>query len=140
MGDVRHAALAVRDPQDGMPAISRIALVRDPQGQPLSLISDLSAHADALKTTPEAALLIGEPGEKGDPLTHPRISLKVRAAFVRHGDPAHAALAAHYLTQQPKAKLYIGFGDFALVKFTVLSGLLNGGFGKAYPLSPDDLK
>ena len=139
MENVRHAALAVTDPDDGLPGVSRIALVRDPEGQPLSLISDLSAHADALKAAPEAALLIGEPGDKGDPLTHPRISLKVRASFVRHGDPDHGALAAHYLTQQPKAKLYIGFGDFALVRFEVLSGLLNGGFGKAYPMTPEDL-
>lgn len=139
MAEVRHAALAVTDPDDGLPAISRIALVRDPEGQPLSLISDLSAHASALQAAPEAALLIGEPGDKGDPLTHPRLSLKVRAHFVRHGDPDHPALAAHYLTQQPKAKLYIGFGDFALVRFEVLSGLLNGGFGKAYPVSAADI-
>ena len=53
MGEVRHAALAVTDPEDGMPAISRIALVPDPEGQPLSLISDLSAHATALKAAPD---------------------------------------------------------------------------------------
>lgn len=139
MSEMRHAALAVTDPDDGLPGISRIALVRDPDGQPLSLISDLSAHSAALKAAPQAAILIGEPKGRGDPLTHPRLMLKVRASFVRHGDPEHAALAAHYLTQQPKAKLYIGFGDFALVRFKVRSGLLNGGFGKAYPLGPEDL-
>jgi putative heme iron utilization protein len=139
LDDTRHAALAVIDPRDGLPDVSRISLVRDPEGQPLSLISDLSAHADALKAAPEAALLIGEPGAKGDPLTHPRLSLKVRASFVRHGDAEHGPLAAHYLAQYPKAKLYIGFGDFALVRFAVRGGLLNGGFGKAYPVTPEDL-
>jgi len=139
MEGARHAALAVTDPSDGLPAISRIALVRDPGGEPLSLISDLSAHAEALKADPAAALLIGEPGARGDPLTHPRLSLKCRASFVRHGDAAHGPLAAHYLSLYPKAKLYIGFGDFALVRFAVVSGLLNGGFGKAYPVAPADL-
>lgn len=135
----RHAALAVTDPADGMPDVSRIALVRGPDGQPMSLISDLSAHSAALKAAPQAALLIGEPGKKGDPLTHPRLSLKVTASFVRHGEAEHGPLAAHYLSLYPKAKLYIGFGDFALVRFSVLSGLLNGGFGKAYPVTPGDI-
>lgn len=134
-----YAALAVRDPEDGWPAVSRIAFALDTQGAPLSLISDLSAHAGALKTASECALLVGEPADRGDPLTHPRLSLRVRAAFVRHGDADHAALAALYLQQRPKAKLYIGFGDFSILRFTVVSGLLNGGFGKAFAMTPDDL-
>ena len=135
----KHASLAVLDPTDGLPNISRIALVRGPDGAPLSLISDLSAHAGALKSNPEAALLIGEPGPKGDPLTHPRLSLRVRARIVRHGEAEHELLAAHYLLQQPKAKLYIGFADFALVDFEIRDGLLNGGFGKAFPITAEDV-
>ncbi|MGX9355250.1 HugZ family pyridoxamine 5'-phosphate oxidase [Roseobacteraceae bacterium S113] len=139
LNDFKHAALAVQDPGDGLPNISRIAFARTSKGQPMSLISDLSAHARALAAQPECALLLGEPGERGDPLTYPRLSLRVRARFVRHGMDEHKDLAAHYLVQQPKAKLYIGFGDFSIVTFSVREGLLNGGFGKAYPVSAADL-
>lgn len=135
----RFAALSYRDPQDGGPMVSRIALVPGPDGAPLSLVSDLSHHSAALQKDPLCALLIGEPGAKGDPLTHPRLSLRARATFVRHGDAEHPALAAAFLKRQPKAKLYIGFGDFALVRFTPLGAHLNGGFGKAYVLSAEDL-
>ncbi|MDA7428106.1 pyridoxamine 5'-phosphate oxidase family protein [Primorskyibacter aestuariivivens] len=137
--DARFAALAVRDPEDGWPSVSRIALAMTKDGRPMSLISDLSAHARALQVNPSGALLVGEPGEKGDPLTHPRLSLKARARFVRHGEAEHASLAARYLEQRPKAKLYIGFGDFSIVVFSPVSGLLNGGFGKAFALTPGDL-
>lgn len=135
----RHGALAVSDPDSGAPAISRIALVPGPDGAPLSLVSDLSQHTAALRANPACALLIGEPGQKGDPLTHPRLSLQARARFLRHGQDGHAALAAHYLRKQPKARLYIGFADFSLLLFDVTAAHLNGGFGKAYVLDPSDL-
>ncbi|MFZ5963308.1 HugZ family protein [Thalassococcus sp. BH17M4-6] len=138
--DARFGALAVTDPDTGTPMISRIAVVPGPDGLPLSLVSDLSHHTRALKADPACALLLGEPGDKGDPLTHPRLSLQARARFQRHGEDGHAALAAHYLTQQPKAKLYIGFADFSLLRFDITAGHLNGGFGKAYTLSPADLE
>lgn len=135
----RHAALAVQDPEDGMPSVSRIALAPHGVWRALSVISDLAVHAAALKACPDCALLVGEPGAKGDPLTHPRLSLKSRARFVRHGDAAHARLARAYLAQRPKAKLYIGFGDFSIVVFEPVSALLNGGFGKAYAFAAADL-
>ena len=137
--EARFAALSVRDPEDGWPAVSRIALAMMEDGRPMSLISDLSAHARALKASPECGLLVGEPKDKGDPLTHPRLSLKVRACFVRHGEAEYAPLAERYLEQRPKVKLYIGFGDFSIVVFSPVSALLNGGFGKAFALTPGDL-
>lgn len=135
----RFAALAVTDPEIRSPMISRVAVVPGPDGLPLSLVSDLAAHATALKADPACALLLGEPGPKGDPLTHPRLSLQASARFIRHGAPEHAALAEHYLSLQPKAKLYIGFADFSLLRFEIRRGLLNGGFGKAFKLTPADL-
>ena len=135
----RHGALAVRDPKTAHPMVSRVAMTTDPEGAPLSLVSDLSHHTLALKADPACSLLLGEPGARGDPLTHPRVTLIATAHFLRHGAPGHAELAAHYLRQQPKAKLYIGFGDFALLRFEVSRALLNGGFGRAYDLTPEDL-
>ncbi len=131
------AALAVL--QNGLPSVTRIAFATTPDGAPLSLISDLSGHTQALETEPNCALLIGEPEEKGDPLTHPRITLQGRAKFVARDNHDHATLRTHYLHLRPKARLYIDFADFRLVRFDVQTALLNGGFGKAYKLTAEDL-
>jgi putative heme iron utilization protein len=134
METARFAALAVIDPETGAPMVTRIALVPGPDGAPLTLISTLSSHTAALAANPACSLLIGEPGPKGDPLTHPRLTLQARA------EPADKhALREHYLSLYPKATLYYDFGDFGLTRFAPLAGLLNGGFGKAYRLSPADL-
>ncbi|MBF9048025.1 pyridoxamine 5-phosphate oxidase [Rhodobacterales bacterium LSUCC0031] len=130
----RFAALGVIDPESGAPMVTRIALVPGPDGVPLTLISELSSHTAALRANPACSLLIGEPGAKGDPLTHPRLTLQARAE-----QADKAALKAHYLTHYPKAQLYYDFGDFGLVRFAPIAGLLNGGFGKAYRLTPADL-
>ena len=139
IGEARFGALAVLDPDNKTPLVSRVAVVPGPDGLPLLLVSDLSAHTRALKADPACSLLLGEPEEKGDPLTHPRISIQGRARFIRHGDAGHADLAQHYLTIQPKAKLYIGFADFSLMRLEITGAHLNGGFGKAFVLTATDL-
>ncbi|MCA0871933.1 pyridoxamine 5'-phosphate oxidase family protein [Seohaeicola saemankumensis] len=138
MRQARFAALGVVL-DDGTPMVTRVAFGLDPTGGPLSLISDLSAHSPALRANPACSLLIGEPGPRGDPLTHPRLTLLGTAVFLRHGTPGHAEMAAYYLRDHPKAKLYIGFADFAFVRITARQGLLNGGFGRAFQLTPKDL-
>lgn len=131
------AALGVL--QDGAPAVTRIAFATTPDGAPLSLISDLSTHTAALEENPVCSLLVGEPAQKGDPLTHPRLTLQSTARFIARDSTDHPQLRAHYLAQRPKAQLYIDFTDFRLVRFEVSTALLNGGFGRAYKLSADDL-
>lgn len=130
----RHASLAVIDPATGEPMVTRIALVPGPDHVPLTLISALSAHTAALDANPACSLLIGEPGARGDPLTHPRLTLQARAEAADK-----PALRDHYLGLYPKAKLYYDFGDFRLVRFAPRAGLLNGGFGKAFRLTAADL-
>ncbi|MEM6566294.1 MAG: pyridoxamine 5-phosphate oxidase [Pseudomonadota bacterium] len=125
--------------QDKLPMVTRIALATTPDGTPLSLMSDLSAHTAALRGHGHCSLLVGEPADRGDPLTHPRVTLQARARFLTRDDAAYADLRAHYLDQRPKATLYIDFGDFNLVTFDVQTALLNGGFGKAYKLSATDI-
>ena len=134
-----HAALAVTDPQDGTPSISRIAFGLGPDGIPCTLISALAPHHAALQASPACALMLGEPGDRGDPLTHPRLMVKARADFVAPDDPARATLRDHWLTQHPKAKLYIDFADFAFVRLHPVSALLNAGFARAFRLTPQDL-
>lgn len=135
----RHGALGVLDPDSGVPVVTRIAVVPGPDGTPLALVSDLSNHTRALRADPACSLLVGEPGAKGDPLTHPRLTIQARAAFVARDGDDHARLRGHYLARQPKAKLYIDFGDFSLVRLVPTGAFLNGGFGKAFVLTPEDL-
>lgn len=129
----RFAALAV-GLADGTPMVTRVAFGLSPEGAPLTLVSDLSAHTGALRASPACSLLLGEPGPKGDPLTHPRLTLQATARFVGKGEQGHDTLAAHYLTDHPKARIYIGFA-----LFSVRAGHLNGGFGKAFRLTAADM-
>lgn len=138
LDSARFAALAVVL-ADGAPMVTRVAFGRAPGGTPLSLISDLAAHTGALRANPACSLLVGEPGPKGDPLTHPRLTLQARARFTGKGDAGHDALAAHYLRDHPKARLYIGFADFSFALFSVQAGHLNGGFGRAFRLTAADM-
>ncbi len=139
LAEARFAALAVLHPATGAPSVSRVALGLDPQGTPVTLISTLAFHTGALKADPRAALLVGEPGPKGDPLTHPRLSVDVRARFIDRAGPEHGALRAAWLARHPKAKLYVDFADFGFVALNVQGASLNGGFGKAYVLTAADL-
>lgn len=135
----QHGALGVLDPETGVPMVSRVAVATDACGGPVSLVSDLSHHTRALAANRACSLLLGEPGAKGDPLTHPRITLIARARFLRHGEDGHPEMARHYLAQRPKAQLYIGFADFSFLLYEITAAHLNGGFGKAYHLGPEDL-
>ena len=137
IADARIAALAVTL-KDGAPYVSRIAFGTTPEGAPLTLVSDLAHHTRALRANPRCSLLVGEAAGRGDPLTHPRLTLMATARFLP--DAERAAQAAHYLATHPKAKLYIGFADFHLVTFDVTRAHLNGGFGKAFTLTPEDLR
>ncbi|MEM7599720.1 MAG: pyridoxamine 5'-phosphate oxidase family protein [Pseudomonadota bacterium] len=139
MDDARFGAIAVTDPDTQSPSVTRIAIGTTPDGAPVTLISDLSSHTGALKANPRCSLLLGEPGPKGDPLTHPRITLDCRARFLMKGAAGYDALRDHYLATHPKSKLYIDFLDFNFVVFEVSDARLNGGFGKAFRLTPADL-
>ncbi len=132
--DATFAALAVIS--HGAPMVTRIAIGTDFDGTPLALVSDLSTHTKALRSSPAASILLGEPEKRGDPLTHPRLTVQARADFVEKSD----ARIDRYLAHQPKAKLYIGFGDFHFVRFTPSQAQLIGGFGQAFHLTPQDLQ
>lgn len=136
----RFAALAVSDPDTGAPYVSRVALGLAPDGAPITLISGLALHTRALRADPACALLVGEPGPKGDPLSHPRLTVQASAQPVPRDSAAHTEMAAHYLRDHPKAKLYLSLGDFGFVRFTPTRLFLNGGFGRAFHLTPADLR
>lgn len=131
--DARHAALGVIDPASQSPMVTRIA-IGWLDAAPHILISELSQHTKALSQNPHCSVLVGEPLPKGDPLTHPRLTLQCTAQTA-----AKSALRDAWLGQHPKSKLYIDFTDFIMLRLTVTEAHLNGGFGKAFHLTPEDL-
>ncbi len=138
-GLIRNAtfgAIAVLDAKDGWPLASRVGVATDESGTPIILVSGLSAHTQALVKDPKCSLLLGEPG-KGDPLAHPRITVVCNAVRVDKADDA--TLRERYLAVHPKAKLYVDLGDFAFFRLEPVRANLNGGFGKAFHLTPSDL-
>ncbi|MEZ5796843.1 MAG: pyridoxamine 5-phosphate oxidase [Paracoccaceae bacterium] len=134
-----HAALAWTDPRTATPGISRIAFALDPLAGPLTLISGLAPHFAALRAHADCALMLGETGDKGDPMTHPRLMIRARAAFVAPDDPDRAGLRDRWLGRAPKARVYIDLPDFAFVRLHPQSALLNAGFARAFHLTPADL-
>lgn len=131
--DARFGALGVVDPTNGHPSVTRVAVLWH-KGAVLTLISELSSHTKALGEDPRASVLIGEPGPKGDPLTHPRMTLTTVATTANKAD-----LRSVWLEHHPKSQLYYDFADFQMMRLVVEAAALNGGFGKAYQLMPDDL-
>ncbi len=138
MRTARFGALAVLDPGARVPMASRVGVATDADGTPIILVSQLSAHTGAILADPRCSLLVGEPG-KGDPLAYPRITLICRAAKLELGTPERARAERRYLNRNPKAKLYAGLGDFSFFRLEVERASLNGGFGKAYLFTRDDL-
>lgn len=140
IAEARIASLAVLDPASGAPHVTRIAFGLSPQGTWLTLVSSLAFHTQALKSTPLVSLLLGEPPAKGDPLAFPRLSAQAVPEFVPRDAEAHALYRAAWLTHHPKSTLYIDFADFSFVTFSPRKADLNGGFGKAYHLGPEDMR
>jgi len=134
----RQGALATLDPADGMPLATRTALATDMDGAPVFLTSTLSAHTQALLADARCSLLLGEPG-KGDPLAHPRLTVSGTARGIAAEDPARARLKRRYLARHPKAELYVDFADFGFWRLESRRASLNGGFGRAYAMTPPDV-
>ncbi len=134
----RHGALAAIEPETGHPLATRVGLATDVDGTPIVLISGLAAHTPALLADPRCSLLVGETG-KGDPLAHARMTLWCRAGKVARDAPEQERVARRYLYRNPKARLYAGLGDFAFFRLEIERASLNGGFGKAFALTRDDL-
>ncbi|MEF2071782.1 HugZ family protein [Consotaella aegiceratis] len=134
----RHAALATIEAETGYPLASRTAVASDETGAPLILVSKLAPHSGALAADPRCSFLFGEPG-KGDPLAHPRLMVTGHAQFIERGTDVRERLRRRFLARHPKSATYIDFGDFDLVRIEVERARLNGGFARAFALTPADL-
>ncbi len=136
--DTRFASLATLDPE-GHPFVSLVSFALDRAGAPFLFVSRLSAHTQHLLANPRAALLVGEPG-KGDPLAHARMTVQCQAEPVPKESDEIILLKTLYLARHPKAQLYADFPDFIFIRLRPLGASLNGGFGKAFRLTADELR
>ncbi|MEM9301535.1 MAG: DUF2470 domain-containing protein [Pseudomonadota bacterium] len=132
----RHGALALLD-DEGWPSVARVGLAADCNGQPIFPVSSLSGRVELMGRDRRASLLVGDP-RRGDPLAHPRLTLKGKV--LRMTDDDHERARRRYLSRHPKAKLYIDFKDFSLWRLVPESIAFNGGFGRAYAMQPDDVE
>ncbi len=135
----RFGAIAAMDPQTGYPNCSRVLLGTANDGAPVILVSELSAHTKALLADPRSSLLVGEPG-KGDPLAWPRLTVQCDAQPIERQSDDDQAIRSRFIRRHHKAALYADFADFLFIRLNPVRASLNGGFGKAYLLSADDLK
>jgi putative heme iron utilization protein len=134
----RYMSLAVLDPSTGFPSVSRALTAIDLDGVPVVLVSALSGHTKGLLADPRSSLLAGEPG-KGDPLAHPRVTVQCRAEAIGRESENFDRIRTRFLCRHSKARLYIDFPDFLFFRLVPEQASLNGGFGRAYMLSGDEL-
>ncbi|MBP1883538.1 HugZ family protein [Sinorhizobium mexicanum] len=135
----KSGSLAAIEPESGgFPFVSRVLIGIDIDGAPVVLVSRLATHTQALLADRRASLLTGELG-KGDPLAHPRLTVQCEAEEVPRDSEVHDRIRARFVRRHPKAKLYVDFPDFGFFRLNPVRASLNGGFGRAYTLTADDL-
>ncbi len=132
---VRSGALATLTP-DGDPYASLVSLASLPDGSPVLPLSTLAVHTQHLLADPRCSLLL-DGGGKGDPLTHPRVTLVGRA--VQATSDERAAWRTRFLRRHPKAALYVDFGDFAFWRVELRAARVIGGFGRIHSLSAAEI-
>ena len=135
----RAGTLATLDRNSGHPFASLVNVATDVDGSPLILVSKLATHTANLEADGRASLLLAETG-KGDALAHPRLTVLGAFAQVDRQAADEPRIRRRFLTRHPKSELYVGFGDFAFWRMTVVSAHLNGGFARAADLAAADLR
>lgn len=138
MRTARSGALATNDHDSGAPFASLVSVATDLDGSPVILTSQLSVHTRLLEVDPRCSLLLSTIG-KGDPLAHPRLTLIATAQRLERDAEESRRVRRRYLTQHPKAALYADFPDFSFWRLDVSWASLNGGFGRAYRMTREDL-
>ena len=132
---VRSGALATLTPE-GAPYASLVTVASLPDGSPVLPLSTLAVHTQHLLADPRCSLLLDSAG-RGDPLTHPRLTLTGRA--VRATPAERDAWRARFLRRHPRAEIYVDFGDFAFWRLDMAGARLIGGFGRIDMLAAGDL-
>ena len=131
--EARTAALSTIARRTGHPFGSLVTTACEPDGTPIVLLSTLAAHSRNLAEDPRASLLFVE-GTLGDPQQGGRVTLV--GNLERIADDA--AQRRRYLTRNPDAALYAGFGDFAFFRLALEDCHLVAGFGRAMRIRRED--
>jgi len=139
LGETKYASLAVNEADTHFPLVSRVAACFSQDTGVFFAASDLSVHSKCLTTDPKCSMMLGEPG-KGDGLAYARMTLVAKVERMPNDHERRAQFRDVFLKTHPKAELYIDFGDFGFYPLALQRILLNGGFGKAFHLSAEDLK
>ena len=132
---VRSGALATLTPEGG-PYASLVTVATLPDGSPVLPLSTLAVHTQHLMADPRCSLLLDSDG-KGDPLTHPRLT--VTAMAVKATAEERAAWRSRFLRRHPKAELYVDFGDFSFWRLDLSAARVIGGFGRIDMLEASDI-
>ncbi len=139
---IRTATLATLDRNTGHPFGSLVNVATDADGSPVILVSRLATHTANLEADGRASVLLAQSGketEKGDALTHPRLTVLGRFAPVTRDDADEPRIRRRFLARHRKSELYAGFADFSFWRMTVASAHLNGGFARAADLNARDV-
>jgi heme iron utilization protein len=134
----RSGALATNGGVSGTPFASLVAVATDMDGSPIMLTSQLSTHTQLLDADNRCSLLVAASG-KGDPLAHPRLTILANARRLGPAAPGADRIRRRYLAHHPRAALYVDFPDFAFWRLEITAASLNGGFGRAYRMTVDDV-
>jgi len=130
MREARSGALATLMAGSGDPYCSLVNVATAVDGTPLLLISRLAVHTKNVLADPRVSLMLDE-RKAGDPLEGARVMLMGTAAKTDSEDARR-----RYLTHQPEAEMFAGFGDFAFYEIGLKSAHLVAGFGRIVDLAP----
>jgi putative heme iron utilization protein len=133
MREARSGALATLMAGSGDPYCSLVNVASAADGAPLLLISRLAVHTKNILADARVSLMLDE-RKPGDPLQGARVMVMGKAAKTES-----AAAKRRYLTQQPEAEMFAGFGDFAFYEIKPKGAHLVAGFGRIVDLKPADL-
>jgi len=129
----RTAAMSTLQRRSGHPFGSLVTVACEADGAPIVLLSTLAAHSRNLAEDPRASLLFVE-GGLGDPQQGGRVTLTGEIARIDDD----AVQRRRYLTRNPDAALYAGFGDFAFFRLDLDDCHLVAGFGRAMRVRRED--
>jgi putative heme iron utilization protein len=130
-------ALATLAKDSGYPFATLTSVATLPDGAPLLLLSGLAHHTRNLNADARVSLLLAESG-KGDPLTHPRLTVVGRVSLLVDAK-ARSRARNRFLRRHPKAGLYADFADFGFWRLDPEGAHLNGGFARAADYAGADL-
>ena len=133
MREARSGALATLMAGSGDPYCSLVNVATAADGSPLLLISQLAIHTRNILADPRVSLMLDERKE-GDPLQGARVMLMGAAAKTESADARR-----RYLSFQPEAEMFAGFGDFAFYEVRLKGAHLVAGFGRIVDLKREDL-